>query len=124
MLSLPSNTRLFLAAKPVDFRKSFDGLAAIAEGQFGKTLMDGDIFIFMNRLHTQIKILFWDRDGLCLIAKRLEKGTFRRVVSANSDAVHVQIDSTELMLLLAGVDVENMKRRKRFSDRKMLANSA
>lgn len=115
MLTLPSNIRLFLAANPVDFRKSFDGLPAIVESEFGMTVTGGDVFIFINRRGNQVKLLFWERDGLCLIIKRLEAGTFRRIEREGSTAPQIEIDAAELMLLLEGIEVQSLRRRKRYA---------
>lgn len=114
MLTLPSNVKLFLADGAVDFRKSFDALSAIVEHEFGMTVCDGHVFIFLNRRGNQVKLLFWERDGLCLVAKRLEVGTFRRIRREGSTSAHIEIDAAELVLLLEGIDVESMKRRKRY----------
>lgn len=113
MLSLPSNVRLFLATEPTDLRKSYDGLSALVEGSFGMAATSGDLFIFLNRRATQVRILFWDRDGLCVLMKRLEAGTFRRVKSAEGVA-HVEIDAGELAMLLEGIDAPSVRRRKRY----------
>jgi transposase len=67
MLTLPANIRLFLANNPVDFRKSFDALSGIVEGEFGMKVRGGDVFVFLNRRGNQVKLLFWERDGLCLV---------------------------------------------------------
>lgn len=114
MLTLPANIRLFLANNPVDFRKSFDGLTAIVESEFGMAVTGGDVFVFLNRRSNQVKLLFWERDGLCLVIKRLEAGTFRRVQREGSTTPHIEIDAAELMLLLEGIDVQSMRRRKRY----------
>ena len=115
MLTLPSNVKLFAATNPADFRKSFDGLAAIVESEFGLDAMSGHVFVFLNRRATQVKLLFWERDGFCLVAKRLEAGTFRRIGDGDSGITHVQIDAAQLVLLLEGVDVTSMHRRKRYA---------
>lgn len=114
MLTFPGNVRLFLANEPVDCRKSFNGLAAIVEGEFNLPCMSGDLFVFLNRRANQVRLLFWDRDGFCLVAKRLEAGTFRRVRDAAQDQAHVEIDAADLSMLLEGVDAKSVRRRKRF----------
>ncbi len=112
MLTLPRSSRLFIATTPTDLRKSFDGLATLVEGQFGRQVRSGDIFIFLNRRATQVRMLFWDRDGLCIVMKRLEVGTFRRI--AASDGVgHIEIDAGEFAMLLEGIDAPVVRRRKR-----------
>lgn len=122
MLMLPANIRLFLADNPVDFRKSFDGLSAIVESEFGMTITSGHVFVFLNKRANQVKLLFWERDGLCLVIKRLEAGTFRRIRREESATPQIEIDAAELMLLLEGIEVGAMRRRKRYvSDEKTQA---
>jgi transposase len=114
MLTLPSNVKLYAAVHPVDFRKSFDGLAAIVESDFGMEVRSGHVFVFLNKRANQVRLLFWERDGLCLVAKRLEAGTFRRVSSKEGATTHMEIDAAELVLLLEGIDVTSIRRRKRY----------
>jgi len=96
-----------------DFRKSFDGLAAIVE-QLNMEITEGDVFIFLNKRANQIRLLFWERDGLCLVCKRLEMGTFRRVNGKQTENSHIEIDAAQLVLLLEGIDVGSMSKRKRY----------
>jgi transposase len=114
MLTLPSSVRVYMATEPTDMRRSFDRLAATVEGSFGFDVTHGHLFVFINRRGDQAKCLFWDRTGLCILAKRLEVGTFRRVRDAESGALHVEIDAAELSLMLEGIDLTDAKRRKRF----------
>jgi hypothetical protein len=72
-----------------------------------------NLFIFLNRRATQVRILFWDRDGYCVLAKRLEQGTFRRVKAADGGA-GMEIDAGELAMLLEGIDAKHVRRRKRY----------
>jgi transposase len=115
MLTLPTNVRLFLAQSPTDFRKSFDGLTALVENEFGMQITSGHVFVFLSKRATQVKLLFWERDGLCLVAKRLEVGTFRRTKRAGVTTAQVEIDAAELVLLLEGIEVSSMRRRKRYA---------
>jgi transposase len=119
MLSFPSNVRLYMANKPVDFRKSFDGLAAVVSSQFLLDPMAGHVFIFLNKRASQVRILFWDRDGFCLVSKRLETGTFRRAEAANSGDTHLEIASADLSMLLAGIDLNKCTRRPRYISKKI-----
>ena len=77
--------------------------------------MTGDLFIFLNRRGTQVKILFWDRDGFCLFAKRLERGTFHRVRQAANEAAQVEITAGELAMLLEGIDARDIRHKKRYN---------
>jgi len=104
---------MFMATQPVDLRRSYDGLCAIVEGTFGRSARSGDLFVFINRRANQVRILFWDRDGYCIVMKRLEVGTFRRI-TGQGDEDHVEIDAGELAMLLAGIDAPVIKRRKRY----------
>ena len=113
MLTWPANVRLYLASAPVDLRKSFDGLSALASGELGLDPMRGGLFIFLNRRMTQVRILFWDRDGYCVLAKRLEQGTFRRVRTEEGSAA-VEIDAAELSMLLEGIEAKELRRSKRY----------
>ncbi len=66
--------RIWLYQKPVDMRRSFDGLAAIAQNQLELQVGSGDWFVFVNRRRTQMKILYYHGGGFCIRAKRLERG--------------------------------------------------
>ena len=114
MLSLPANVRLYLCATPTDMRKSFDGLHTLVRQVFQLDPLDGHLFLFFNRRGDRVKILWWDRDGLALFYKRLEAGTYQLPVVAEG-APGVEIDATQLALLLNGVDLRSAKRRKRYS---------
>jgi transposase len=113
MLTLPSSVKLYLATDPTDCRKSFDGLSTLVQDSFGLSATTGDMFIFLNRRGTQVRILFWDRDGFCVLMKKLEAGTFRRVKTAEG-ATQVEIDAGELAMLLEGKGAPKVRRRKRY----------
>lgn len=104
---------MFMATQPVDLRRSYDGLCAIVEGTFGRSARSGDLFVFINRRANQVRILFWDRDGYCIVMKRLEAGTFRRIEGRDGED-HIEIDAGELAMLLEGIDAPVIKRRKRY----------
>jgi transposase len=115
MLTLPPSVKIYVAATPVDARKSFDGLAAIVESQFGLSPMTGHMFVFLNRRGHVAQILFWDRNGFCIVKKRLEAGTFHLARTAIlPDIAHIEIDSAELALMLEGIDLAGSTRRKRY----------
>ena len=76
MLSLGGSHRVYLCAKPVDFRKAHDGLCAIVRDQFRDDPFSGDVFVFHNAARDRIKLLVWDKNGFWLCYKRLEQGTF------------------------------------------------
>jgi transposase len=114
MLNLPTQTRIYLCATPVDLRKGFDGLSGLVESVFEKNVLDGHLFLFLNKRGDRIKALWWDRDGLVIWYKRLERGCFE-MPRATGEQKHVTLDATELAMLLGGVSFGSVKRRKRFS---------
>jgi transposase len=114
MLSVPSSIRIFVCATATDMRKQFDGLRALVVHSFGKDVMTGDYFVFVNRAKNRCKVLCWDRDGFAIWAKRLERGRFQ-LPAVDSDVVVAEIDATTLAMILGGVDLDSAKRRKRFA---------
>ena len=76
MISLAPGTRVFLACRPVDLRNGFDGLAAKAKQMIGADPFSGHLFLFRGKRGDYLKALYWDGSGLCLFAKRLERGRF------------------------------------------------
>lgn len=113
MLTWPSTVRVFVSTLPTDMRRSFDGLAALASDVVGGDPLSGHLFVFLNRRSDRVKILFWDRSGYCLWYKRLEEGTFRLPEHA-SNATGIEIDMSQLSLILEGIDLSGARRRKRF----------
>lgn len=107
------NIRVHLYGQPVDMRKSFDGLYALTRQQLGKDPLSGELFAFVSKRAIQIKVLYFDRSGLCVWSKRLERGRF----ISNWSAVRTrEMDWTSLKLLLEGiVPAQQRKRFRRFS---------
>ena len=116
MLAISSLVKIYLHAEPVDMRKSFDGLCGIVQAEFARDIRDGELFLFLNRRGDRIKAMYWDRDGIAIWMKRLEQGTFQRpLASAASGGIsQVEIDATDLSLLLSGIDLNSAKRRQRY----------
>jgi len=119
VLSFPANVRLYLANRPVDGRKSFNGLAAVVESEFELSPMSGDLFIFLTKRANLVRMLFWDRDGFCLVSKRLERGTFKRVRQAAIEGGRVELDVAELTLLLEGIEAKNLRRAPRWKPKEI-----
>ena len=113
MLAVSSSTRIYLYMQPVDMRRSYDGLHAIVQSEFRCDIRLGDYFMFINRRRDRIKIIWWDRDGLAIFMKRLESGTVQKPI-CQADAKSLIIDQAQLAMLITGIDVSNIKRRKRF----------
>jgi transposase len=114
LLSPMGRTKIHLYAKSVDMRRSFDGLHAIVQSEFRRDIRDGDVFVFLNRRLDRVKLIHWDRDGMAIWMKRLERGTFQRPRSPPS-GVQVEMDATDLALLLSGIELTSVKRRPRYS---------
>lgn len=113
MLSFPSGIQVYMAVEPVDMRKSFDGLSAAVEAVFARRVLDGHLFLFLNKRRDRIKLLWWDGDGLSIFAKRLERGTYE-VPQHAADTKQLRLDATQLALLLGGVELRSVKRRLRY----------
>lgn len=121
MLKLPSlgeldsgvGVRIYLCTTPADMRKGFDSLSALVRESLGHDPLSGHLFLFVGRGKDRIKILYWDKDGFCIWYKRLEEGTFR-LPSPKKVGAGVELKASELAMLLAGIDLTSIKRRKRF----------
>ena len=98
---IPSGTRIWLAAGITDMRRGFDGLAAIVQERLAADPFSGHVFIFRGRRGDLVKLLWWDGDGLCLFAKRLERGRF---VWPQATEGSVHLTAAQLSMLLEGID--------------------
>ncbi len=101
MISLPPSVRVWLAVGRTDMRKGFDGLALLAQEQLRQDPFSGQLFVFRGRSGKLLKVLWFDGQGLCLFAKRLEKGRF--VWPSPADG-RVVVTSAQLAMLLEGID--------------------
>jgi len=120
---LPPSVRIYLATSPVDIRRGHDGLAAIIRNQWKLDLFGGHLFAFIGRRGDRCKILFFDRGGLVLYYKRLERGKFR-LPTVTPGATSVTLDATELAMLLDGIDVSRVRRPPRWAPPTALAATA
>lgn len=118
MLTWPSSVRIFICLSPADMRRSLDGLAAMTREVLHEDPLSGHLFVFFNRRKDRTKILFWDRSGLCLYYKRLEKGVFRLSALERPKRVRAEIEAAELALILEGIDLTHARRRARFVPRR------
>lgn len=92
-----------------DMRKSFDTLAAVVSAQLNESPQSGTLYVFFGRGGRRVKVLWWDGNGYCLLAKRLHRALFE--VPKNGDAVSVRIDGAALGQLLRGVSKEVARRQ-------------
>jgi transposase len=113
VIHLPASVRVYLCTAPCDMRRSFDGLHALVTGAMQLDAFAGHLFCFANRRRDRVKILYWDRDGFAVWAKRLEEGTYAMPFGAE-DKVRREITAQELGALLSGIDLSTAKRRKRY----------
>jgi len=92
-------------------RKSFDGLAALVKNKLHASPLSGELFVFINKRQTYLKILYFDRSGYCLWSKRLEQGVFKM---SSKNEVKQTLDVTQLRLLLEGIELKNTHQNKRY----------
>jgi transposase len=114
MLTLPPSVRVYIATQPTDVRKSFDGLSAAVATRFGHDPLGGHLFVFWNRRGNQVRVLFWDRTGYAIFAKKLARGRFHLAREAAEGTTYVEVDAAELGLMLEGIDLVKAVRRKRW----------
>ncbi len=101
MISLPAGTRVWLAAGATDMRRGFDGLARQVQQVLGQDPFCGHLFVFRGRRGDLVKVLFWDGQGMCLFAKRLERGRF---IWPQAKDGAVTLTPAQLSMLLEGID--------------------
>lgn len=122
MLKLPSlgdidrglGVRIYLRTGATDMRKGFDSLAALVREHLREDPLSGHLFLFVGRGRDRLKLLYWDNDGFALWYKRLEAGTFR-LPSPPGAGARLELQPSELAMLLAGIDLTSVKRRQRFT---------
>lgn len=100
---LPASVRILVCTQPQDMRRSFDRLAEVVKAFMGEDPQSGALFVFVSKRPTRVKVLWWDRNGFCILYKRLHRALFTPPPAAGADARSVRIDSAALAELLAGV---------------------
>lgn len=118
MLTLSPNVRIYVAAEPTDLRKGFDGLSAATRRVISADPLSGHLFVFLNRRANRMKVLIWQRSGFLLLYKRLERGCFRMPTAPLPGRRHIEIESTELALMIEGIDLRGAGRRARWNPSK------
>ena len=113
MLSLPLPVRILLCTQNADMRKSFDGLAQMVREFLGADPLSGHLFVFRSKRGDRLKLLYWDETGYAIWYKRLEEGSFRFPPPAEHGH-GIEIRAADLAMLLDGVELESIKRRKRY----------
>jgi transposase len=113
MIHLPASVRVYLCLSPTDMRRSFDGLHALVRDHLHLDAFAGHLYLFANRRRDRLKLLYWDRDGFAVWAKRLERGVFA-IPFGDPGSTRIEITTEELGALLSGIDLEQAARRKRY----------
>jgi transposase len=111
MLSFTGGLKVFVALESCDLRKSFNGLQGLVSERLGEEVRQGALFVFTNRSHNRLKILYWDGSGLWLLTKRLEKGTFAWPKSQDAQAVKLRLAPEALAMLTDGIDLRGARLR-------------
>jgi transposase len=111
---LPTSVRIMLCTEPQDMRRSFDALALVTQQLLGEDPQSGALFVFIGKRPTRVKVLWWDRNGYCLLYKRLHRALFRLPDAATSASPALRIDGAALAQLLAGVKC-NTRRNQRLT---------
>lgn len=114
MIGFTPSQRYYLSRQAADMRKSYDGLSGLVRQGLGRDPLSGEVFIFMNRRRTLVKLLVWDRSGFVLWSKRLERGTFELTRRLDQGA-SIILGWEELVLILEGVSLGSVRRRMRYS---------
>jgi transposase len=109
---LPSSVRILVCTEPQDMRRSYDRLSAVTREVLGEDPQSGALYVFIGKRPTRVKVLWWDRNGFCLLAKRLHRALFRMPVGRVTLSA-IRIDESALRELLAGVDREEHRQRKK-----------
>lgn len=118
MLSLNSGYRYYIYRGITDFRCGMDSLSGMVRKELSIDPTGGEIFIFFNRKRNMVKLLHFEGDGFAIYHKRLEAGTYELPV-ATAQASSVEMNSEDLLLILRGISLKSIKRRKRFSLKKI-----
>jgi len=113
MIHLPASVRVYVCLSPCDMRRSFDGLHALVRDHLQLDPFAGHLFLFANKRRDRLKILYWERDGFAIWAKRLEAGTYA-IPTCQAGGAGLEITVEELGALLSGIDLSNARRRKRY----------
>jgi len=103
---IPHGVEIFMSVAPIDLRWGFNRLAGVVAESIGRDARCGALFLFMGKRRDALKILFFDGTGLCLFYKRLDRGLFRSLPLESNGGTSVQVDESDLELLLDGIDLE------------------
>jgi transposase len=114
MLSIAASVKVFLYAQVADLRRGYDGLASIVQDGMGEDPLSGSLYVFVNRRRNRIKVLYWDETGYAIWMKRLEVGSLELPPAQDPAAASVKITAAELSLILEGIELSSIRRRRRY----------
>lgn len=114
MILLPDSVRIYVSASPTNLRKSFEGLSNEVRAVFAADPLCGHLFLFVNRRANQLKVLFWTRGGFLIVHKRLEQGRFSFPARLVPGAKYLELDVSELAMLLEGLMQGHTRAAKRW----------
>lgn len=120
MLSLPPSVRVFVATQPIDGRKGADSLMAIVRDLLGHDPLSGHLYVFFSRRCDRVRIVYWDRNGIAMWSKRLERGRFRPTFAADAALSANAVEFAELALVLEGIELAGARRRPRWQPAKKM----
>ncbi len=115
MILLPRSVQIYVATAPANLRKSFEGLSNEVRTALAADPLSGHVFIFLNRVRTQVKMLVWTRGGFTIVHRRLERGRFTFPAQVTAGAARIEIEAHELAMLLEGLDVATDRAAKRWN---------
>jgi transposase len=114
MLSVSPVVKIFLYGQAADLRRGYDGLASIVQEAMDEDPLSGSLFVFVNKRANRIKMLYWNETGYAIWMKRLEVGTFEIPKVGNDESPSVKITPSQLSLILDGIELSSVRRRKRY----------
>jgi len=115
MFSLGSSNQFYFYAPPTDMRKGFDTLSGLIRSKMQRNPLSGEVFIFVNKTRNRMKLLHWESGGFVLYYKRLEQGRFESLKHKNISNNALKVSWTELAMIVEGISVKNIVKKKRFS---------
>ena len=101
---IPADVKILLCTTPCDMRKQARGLSALVRNELGGDLKSGNIFAFYNRGYDILRLIFWDRSGVCVLSKRLDEGRFKISVSDDGKTAMLGLSAQEFAKLISGVN--------------------
>lgn len=123
MFTLSTSNRFHLYSQATDMRKSFDGLAGVVQNTLGNNPLNGDVFIFISRRRDKIKLLHWQGISFTLYYKRLEEGTFE-VPTYDPKAGSITLSYAQMVMLVDGLTIKNIEKRKRYTPSENTVNQS